>query len=170
MRLATAAVRYFAVVFVAGFLLGSIRMFWLDPRMEKALAVLCETPFLLLAMVLAARWVTERFRLTADRTSLVAVGRRCPCSSADCRSYRRICATRANAVSATTELRDTGRHHLRGLAPDVCGDAVVAKLQRKPANIVWIGTANYHRNDLIRAGHTNQSAQRVIILLLRQGE
>jgi len=54
MRLAAAAVRYFAVVFVASFLLGSIRMFWLEPRMEKALAVLCDTPFLLLAMVLGA--------------------------------------------------------------------------------------------------------------------
>jgi hypothetical protein len=74
MRLLSAVALYFVVVFVAGFLLGSVRVFWLEPRMEKALAVLCETPFLLLAMVLAARWVTERFRMTADRTSLVAIG------------------------------------------------------------------------------------------------
>jgi hypothetical protein len=74
MRLLSAVALYFVVVFVAGFLLGSVRVFWLEPRMEKALAVLCETPFLLLAMVLAARWVTERFRITADRTSLVAIG------------------------------------------------------------------------------------------------
>jgi hypothetical protein len=74
MRLLSAAALYFVVVFVAGFLLGSVRVFWLEPRMEKALAVLCESPFLLLAMVLAARWTTERFRMTGDRTSLAAIG------------------------------------------------------------------------------------------------
>lgn len=55
MRLLSAAALYFGVVFVAGFLLGSVRVLWLEPRMEKALAILCETLFLLLAMVLAAR-------------------------------------------------------------------------------------------------------------------
>jgi hypothetical protein len=74
MRSLSAAALYFVAVFVAGILLGPVRVFWLEPRMEKALAVLCESPFLLLAMVLAARWTTERFRMTGDRTSLAAIG------------------------------------------------------------------------------------------------
>jgi hypothetical protein len=55
MRIAAAAMLYFAVVFGVGFLLGPIRVLWLEPKLGPTGASLCEAPFLLLTMVIAAR-------------------------------------------------------------------------------------------------------------------
>ncbi|MGO9698334.1 MAG: hypothetical protein ACLPX7_03610 [Xanthobacteraceae bacterium] len=49
-------------------------MFWLEPRLGETLAVLCEAPFLLVAIVLAARWLPKRLRLNADVGSLAGMG------------------------------------------------------------------------------------------------
>jgi hypothetical protein len=68
------AVLYFAAVFAAGFLLGPIRVFWLEPRLGETAAVLRETPFLLIAMVAAARWVPGRTGLRAGLGSLAGMG------------------------------------------------------------------------------------------------
>jgi len=73
-RLAQAAICYFILVFGAGVLLGSVRVFWLEPRIEKSLAVLCEAPFLVTAMVLAARWVLRKLAISRDRGSLAIMG------------------------------------------------------------------------------------------------
>jgi len=74
MRIIAAAVLYFLVVFGVGFLLGPIRVFWLEPRLGETVAVLCEAPFLLVAIVLAARWLPIRLRLKADVRSLTGMG------------------------------------------------------------------------------------------------
>jgi hypothetical protein len=74
MRLMAAAALYFALVFGVGFLLGPIRVFWLEPWLGKTAAVSCETPFLLTAMILAARWVPRKVALRADLGSLAAMG------------------------------------------------------------------------------------------------
>jgi hypothetical protein len=74
MRLATAAALYFALVFGFGFLLGPLRVFWLEPWLGRTAAVLCETPFILVAMILAARWVPGKVGLRADLGSLAAMG------------------------------------------------------------------------------------------------
>ena len=73
-RIAAASVLYFAVVFGAGMLLGPIRVFWLEPRLGKSIAVLCEMPFLLTAMVLAAQWLPGLTRLSGARVPLAAIG------------------------------------------------------------------------------------------------
>lgn len=73
-RIASASVLYFAVVFGTGMLLGPIRVFWLEPRLGKSIAVLCEMPFLLAAMVLAARWLPGQARISGARGSLAAMG------------------------------------------------------------------------------------------------
>lgn len=73
-RIAAASVLYFAVVFGVGMLLGPIRVFWLEPRLGKSIAVLCEMPFLLSAMILAARWLPGVVRLSGAREPLVAMG------------------------------------------------------------------------------------------------
>ena len=54
-RILAAATLYFLIVFGVGFLLGPIRVFWLEPRIGPLAAVACETPFLLAATVIAAR-------------------------------------------------------------------------------------------------------------------
>jgi len=72
MRIVTSALLYFALVFGTGVLLGSIRLPFLVPRLGERLAELIEAPFMLLAILLAARWVSRR-RAHA-RGELLALG------------------------------------------------------------------------------------------------
>jgi hypothetical protein len=53
-RVALSALFYFLVVFGAGFVLGPIRVLWLEPRLGQTMAVLIESPILVLAMWFAA--------------------------------------------------------------------------------------------------------------------
>jgi hypothetical protein len=74
MRTAAAALLYFALLFAAGFLLGPVRVLWLEPKLGPFLAVLCEMPFLFTAMVLAARWVPRMASLDREPRSLILMG------------------------------------------------------------------------------------------------
>jgi len=74
MKLLLAALLYFFIVFGVGFVVGPIRVIWLEPRLGKPVAVLCELPLLLAAMILAARWVPRRVRLDANLRSLASMG------------------------------------------------------------------------------------------------
>lgn len=55
-RVLRAAAIYFVIVFAVGLALGPVRVLWLEPWLGRTLAVLCEAPFLILAMWLGARW------------------------------------------------------------------------------------------------------------------
>ena len=57
MRVTLAMLFYFGLVFGTGFLLGPIRVLWLEPRFGPIIATACEAPFLLIAMLIAARRV-----------------------------------------------------------------------------------------------------------------
>jgi hypothetical protein len=74
MRIALAILLYFGVVFGAGFLLGPIRVVWLEPRLGPILATACEAPFLLMAMLAAARWVPRVLNIRQDPKALILVG------------------------------------------------------------------------------------------------
>ena len=74
MRIIIAAAVYFAIVFGVGMALGPVRVLWLEPRLGPTLAVLCETPFLLAAMLVAARWVPRRAGLGNDLAPLALMG------------------------------------------------------------------------------------------------
>lgn len=54
-RVIVAAAIYFAVVFAVGLLLGPVRVLWIEPWLGATLAILCEAPLLVLAMIFAAR-------------------------------------------------------------------------------------------------------------------
>lgn len=73
-RIVKAALVYFALVFAAGFALGVIRVPLLLPRIGERAAELIEAPFMLLAIVLAARHVVARRLADASASVLVAVG------------------------------------------------------------------------------------------------
>jgi hypothetical protein len=73
-RVAAAAALYFAIVYGVGFVLGPVRVLWLEPRLGATLAVLCEAPLLLLAIVLAARRVPRRMGLGGDPVALWGMG------------------------------------------------------------------------------------------------
>jgi len=51
---------YFLIVFGVGFALGPIRILLLEPRLGVRTAELIEAPFMLLAVILAGRWVGRR--------------------------------------------------------------------------------------------------------------
>ena len=61
MRVTLAMLLYFGVVFAVGFLLGPFRVWWLEPRFGPIVATACEAPFMLLAILVAARWGTARY-------------------------------------------------------------------------------------------------------------
>jgi hypothetical protein len=71
MRIAAAASLYFAIVFDAGFLLGAIRVCWLEPRVGPTVAVLCEAPFILTFTMAAAHWVLRVVKLRRSPAALM---------------------------------------------------------------------------------------------------
>jgi hypothetical protein len=74
MLIVTAASFYFLFVFGVGSLLGPVRVFWLQPQLGEAPAVLCEAPFLLVVIISAARWVPRKLNLQPNLSSLVGMG------------------------------------------------------------------------------------------------
>ena len=74
MRITQAIFLYFGMVFGVGFLLGPIRVLWLEPRLGPIIATACEAPFLLIAMLIAARWVPRVLNIRRDQKTLVLVG------------------------------------------------------------------------------------------------
>ena len=48
MRIVKAGVLYFALVFGAGFVLGTIRTLWIVPRLGTRMAEMMETPIMLM--------------------------------------------------------------------------------------------------------------------------
>jgi hypothetical protein len=69
MRSLKAAVIYFVLVFGVGFILGPMRVLWLIPRVGTRAAELLETPLMLVAIFLAARWINRRFVATREDAS-----------------------------------------------------------------------------------------------------
>lgn len=74
MRLLKPALAYFALVFGAGFALGLIRVPLFVPRLGERYAELLEMPFMLVAIVLAARFVVRRYPFARAAASSLAVG------------------------------------------------------------------------------------------------
>lgn len=60
-----AGLTYFGIVFGVGFGLGVVRVLWAIPRFGERAAELMEAPVMLLAIVLAARWIVARHSLAA---------------------------------------------------------------------------------------------------------
>lgn len=57
---------YFALVFGAGFILGSIRVLFLVPRLGQRVAELIEMPFMLIVIFVSAQFIIRRFSLAAN--------------------------------------------------------------------------------------------------------
>ncbi len=74
MRILKAGTIYFALVFGAGFVLGTVRTIWVVPRLGVRAAELLETPFMLVAIVLAANWISRRIDNAVGSSGRVAVG------------------------------------------------------------------------------------------------
>ena len=73
MKIVGAAVLYFLIVFGTGFVVGPVRVLFVEPRLAPVVAVLLEAPILLLAMVIGARTVMRWLKVTSLR-ALLGVG------------------------------------------------------------------------------------------------
>ena len=74
MQVLTAGALYFALAFGAGFVLGTIRVLWVVPRVGERAAELMETPIMLVVIMLAARWVARRLALPPSPAPRLGVG------------------------------------------------------------------------------------------------
>lgn len=74
MQILKAGVLYFALVFGAGFVLGTIRILWIVPRFGTRTAELMEAPIMLVVTMLAARWVARLLSLTPKAGTRLGVG------------------------------------------------------------------------------------------------
>jgi uncharacterized membrane protein len=74
MRILKAGVFYFALVFGAGFALGTARELWVVPRLGPRMAELSETPIMLAGTILAARWIVRYHADSATMLQRLGVG------------------------------------------------------------------------------------------------
>lgn len=74
MRILKAAVLYYALVFGAGFVLGSVRVLWVVPRFGTRTAELMEEPFMLLFTIFAAWRVVRRLAVPGTRSARLSMG------------------------------------------------------------------------------------------------
>ena len=65
-RVLAAGTLYFALVFGAGFVLGTLRVLLVVPRLGERAAELAEMPVMLVVSMVAARWVVKRLALPAS--------------------------------------------------------------------------------------------------------
>ena len=72
MPILKAGVLYFALVFGAGFVLGTIRTLWVVPRFGMRNAELMETPIMLVVTIVAARWIVHRLAVPSGRLADLA--------------------------------------------------------------------------------------------------
>ena len=73
-RILKAGALYFGVVFAAGFVLGTIRVIWVVPRLGERTAELIEAPLMLAATIVAARWIVQRFAVPSVARQRLAIG------------------------------------------------------------------------------------------------
>ena len=69
-----AGLLYFAVVFATGFVLGSIRTFWIVPRLGTRIAELMEAPIMFVVTIAAARWIVRRLAVPPTASRRLGMG------------------------------------------------------------------------------------------------
>lgn len=74
MQVVKAGALYFAVVFGAGFVLGTIRTLWVVPRFGTRMAELMEMPIMLAVTIVAARWTVLRLSVPSMWSARLEMG------------------------------------------------------------------------------------------------
>lgn len=69
-----ASLLYFGLVFAAGFVLGTLRVLIVEPRICIRAAELAEIPVMIVVIVLAARWIGRRFLAHPSRRDRLVTG------------------------------------------------------------------------------------------------
>jgi hypothetical protein len=73
-RAVWAGLAYFAVVFAAGFGLGTLRVLILAPRLGESVSVLLELPIILAVSWAACRWLLTRFSVSSTLSARLVMG------------------------------------------------------------------------------------------------
>jgi hypothetical protein len=73
-RTIKAGMTYFALVFGAGFVLGSIRVPFLVPRLGERVAELIEMPLMFVVILVSAQFIIKRFVLPANLLARLGAG------------------------------------------------------------------------------------------------
>lgn len=74
MKILKAGLLYFVVVFGAGFVLGTIRTLWVVPSVGTRTAELMEMPFMLVVVILAAKFVIKHYNVTPAPILRLGIG------------------------------------------------------------------------------------------------
>ena len=74
MPIVKAGLLSFVLVFGAGFVLGTMRVFWGVPPLGERTAELMETPLMLVVMLVAARWIVRRLAVPSTWSSRLGMG------------------------------------------------------------------------------------------------
>jgi len=74
LRTIAAGVVYFLLMFGVGWILGPIRELWAVPHLGRVVATLSEAVIMLIAMVVAARWVIRRFAVPQTTPATTGIG------------------------------------------------------------------------------------------------
>ncbi len=69
-----AGLLYFALVFGAGFALGTIRVLWVVPRFGARMAELMEAPIMFVITIAATRWVVRRLAVPSTPSRRLGMG------------------------------------------------------------------------------------------------
>ena len=74
MRALKAGIICFLPVFLVGWILGPIRELWTLPHSGRMAAMLSEAVIMLIAMIVAARWVIQRFDVPRTLPATISMG------------------------------------------------------------------------------------------------
>jgi hypothetical protein len=74
MRALKGGVIYFLLVFAVGWILGPIRELWAVPHFGRVVAILSEAVIILIAMIVAARWVIRRSHVPQTLGGTLSMG------------------------------------------------------------------------------------------------
>lgn len=74
MRALKAGAIYFLLVFAVGWILGPIRELWAMPHFGRVAAMLSEAVIMLIAIIVAARWVIRRFDVPRTLPGTISMG------------------------------------------------------------------------------------------------
>jgi hypothetical protein len=77
MRALKAGLVYFLFVFAVGWVLGPIREVWAVSHLGRMAAILSEAVIMLIAMIVAARWVIRRFHMPRTLPATLSMGSDC---------------------------------------------------------------------------------------------
>jgi type IV secretory pathway TrbD component len=74
MQILKAGAIYFAIVFGAGFVLGTVRTLLVVPRVGTRTAEIMETPIMLVVTIVAAQWIVRHFAIAYVPSARLGMG------------------------------------------------------------------------------------------------